>query len=67
MAIDFPANPEVGDTHHTAKIVYTWLGDRWSGRSYAPAPDHTEYVDQAIATLTDKLQEIQAALAAKEG
>ena len=47
MAIDFPANPEVGDTHQTAGTIYTWTGNRWTGRSYSlqyPVPIYTNMV-----------------------
>ena len=47
MAIDFPPNPEVGDTHETAGTVYTWTGDRWLARSYQleyPVPIYTNMV-----------------------
>ena len=47
MALDFPSNPEVGDTHETAGTVYTWTGNRWLARSYRldyPVPIYTNMV-----------------------
>ena len=60
MAIDFPPNPEVGDTHETAGTVYTWTGDRWLARSYQleyPVPIYTNMV---LTTPRDQGTELTA-------
>ena len=47
MALDFPSNPEVGDTHETAGNAYTWTGNRWMARAYTleyPVPIYTNMV-----------------------
>ena len=44
MALDFPSEPKVGQTHYTAGTKYTWTGDRWMGRAYSlsiPYPIYT--------------------------
>ena len=63
MALDFPSNPEVGDTHETAGTVYTWTGDRWLARSYQleyPVPIYTNMV---LTTPRDDGDPDQSALA----
>jgi len=43
MAINFPSNPNVNDTHTVGSTVWTWNGTSWTGQSHDPIE---------IATLT---------------
>lgn len=43
MAINFPENPNVNDTHTVGSTVWTWNGSSWTGMSHDPIE---------IATLT---------------
>jgi len=43
MAINFPSNPNVNDTHTVGSTVWTWNGSSWNGVSHDPIE---------IATLT---------------
>ena len=54
MTLDFPSNPETGDTWESAGNVYTWTGDRWIARAYVleyPVPIYTNMV---LTTPKDK-------------
>jgi len=60
MALDFPSNPEVGETYETAGNIYTWTGDRWMARSYRleyPVPIYTNMV---LTTPRDQGTELTA-------
>ena len=54
MSLDFPSNPETGDTWESAGNVYTWTRDRWIARAYTleyPVPIYTNMV---LTTPKDK-------------
>ena len=54
MTLDFPSNPETGDTWESGGNVYTWTGDRWIARAYTleyPVPIYTNMV---LTTPKDK-------------
>ena len=65
MALDFPSNPEVGETYETAGNLYTWTGDRWMARAYTleyPVPIYTNMV---LTTPRDPDPELAGVVAAE--